>query len=417
MKFIHCADIHLDTPLQGLADYEGAPVNEIRNATRRAFEKIINASVSQEIDFLVIAGDLYDTGLKSFESALFFNKQMGILREAGIDVYLIYGNHDAASKLIKQLRPPENVRVFRSTEPQTILDEKNRVALHGQSFSTPNVTDDLAANYPAPISGLFNIGLLHTNLGGSTEHANYAPCSLDVLQNKGYDYWALGHVHNRQILNTNPYIVYPGNVQGRHGRELGEKSCELVSVSDAGVVSLEQIPTSVVPWTQVAINVAGCVTLDQVYDQVGQGFQQAVRAGAERLVAVRLRIVGPTRVYADLMRDPEGLRHQCCSLANDYGGGLLWLERVDLAISHETPKNDLLTRDDPVGEVMRTISSLRAAPESVLGWEEIVTLQKRLPLEFAEGADPILLDVASIQIAIHEAEGLLLARITGLEEL
>src|SRR6185437_398332 len=237
MKFIHCADIHLDTPLQGLADYEGAPVNEIRNATRRAFEKIINASVSEEIEFLLIAEDLYDTGLKSFESALFFNKQMGILREAGIDVYLIYGNHDAASKLIKQLRPPENVRVFRSTEPQTILDEKNRVALHGQSFSTPNVTDDLASNYPAPISGLFNIGLLHTNLGGSAEHANYAPCSLDVLQNKGYDYWALGHVHNRQILNTNPYIVYPGNIQGRHGRELGEKSCELVSVSDAGVVS------------------------------------------------------------------------------------------------------------------------------------------------------------------------------------
>ena len=110
MKFIHCADVHLDTPLQGLAHYPGAPVNEIRNATRRAFEKVLNAAISEKVDFIIIAGDLYDTGLKSFESALFFNKEMARLNDAGIDVYLIHGNHDAASKLIKQLRPPRNVR-------------------------------------------------------------------------------------------------------------------------------------------------------------------------------------------------------------------------------------------------------------------------------------------------------------------
>src|ERR1039457_147898 len=125
MKFIHCADIHLDTPLQGLAQYPGAPVNEIRNATRRAFERVLDAAISECVDFLIIAGDLYDTGLKSFESALFFNKQMARLADASIDVYLIYGNHDAASKLIKQLRPPRNVHVFRSSESQSL--EKNGV--------------------------------------------------------------------------------------------------------------------------------------------------------------------------------------------------------------------------------------------------------------------------------------------------
>src|SRR3984885_3927783 len=135
MKFIHCADIHLDTPLQGLAQYSGAPVNEIRNATRRAFERVLSAAISEKVDFVIVAGDLYDTGLKSFESALFFNKQMARLKDAGIGVYLIYGNHDAASKLIKQLRPPKNVHIFRATEPHTISNDKLRLGVRGPGLS------------------------------------------------------------------------------------------------------------------------------------------------------------------------------------------------------------------------------------------------------------------------------------------
>src|ERR1022692_407822 len=268
MKFIHCADVHLDTPLQGLAEYLGAPVNEIRNATRRAFEKIVNAAISEKVDFVVIAGDLYDTGLKSFESALFFNKSMLRLKEAGIDVYLIHGNHDAASKLIKHLRPPSNVHVFRSNEPHTFSIEALRVAVHGQSFATPETIEDLAAHYPPRVPDFFNIGVLHTNLSGISDHANYAPCSLETLKNKGYQYWALGHVHNRQVLCADPYIVYPGNIQGRHGKEQGEKSCELVTVADAGTVSIGPISTSVVPWIETCIDASGCQNADEVYDKL-----------------------------------------------------------------------------------------------------------------------------------------------------
>src|ERR1700730_15237060 len=288
MKFIHCADVHLDTPLQGLAEYPGAPVAEIRNATRRAFEKILNAAISEKVDFVIIAGDLYDTGLKSFESALFFNKQMARLTDASIDVYLIYGNHDAASKLIKQLRPPKNVNVFRSTESHTFKSEKFRVAVHGQSFSTPEITEDLAANYPPPISGFFNIGVLHTNLGGISEHANYAPCSLQTLKSKGYQYWALGHVHNRQVLCADPYIIYPGNIQGRHGKEQGEKSCELVTVADAGTVSIEPISTSVVPWIEAEVDASRCQTADDVYEKVRAALEGLISKGAERVTALRL---------------------------------------------------------------------------------------------------------------------------------
>ena len=294
MKFIHCADVHLDTPLQGLAEYPGSPIKEIRNATRRAFEKVLDSAISESVDFLIIAGDLYDTGLKSFESALFFNKQMARLADAGIDVYLIYGNHDAASKLIKQLRPPKNVHVFRSTESHSFSNKQLRLAIHGQSFSTPEITEDLAVNYPAPVPDFFNIGVLHTNLGGISDHANYAPCSLQTLKSKGYQYWALGHVHNRQVLCADPYIVYPGNIQGRHGKEQGEKSCELVTVSDTGMISTGPVSTSVVPWIETCIDASKCQNADEVYDKLRTALGGLVLQTKERATAVRLKISGTT---------------------------------------------------------------------------------------------------------------------------
>jgi len=417
MKFIHCADVHLDTPLQGLAQYPGAPVEEIRNATRRAFEKILNAAISEKVDFIIIAGDLYDTGLKSFESALFFNKEMARLKDAGIDVYLVYGNHDAASKLIKQIRPPRNVKIFRASEPQTMLNDELRVAIHGQSFATPEITEDLAEKYPSPVPNFFNIGILHTNLGGVSEHANYAPCSLQTLKNKGYQYWALGHVHNGQILCTDPYIVYPGNTQGRHGKEQGEKSCELVAVSDTGTISIEKIFTSVVPWVEAEIDASGCQTSDDVYEKLRIRLGALVSEGKERVTAVRLRIGGATAAHSELNRDAEQVRNEAISIANECGNGLLWIERVQLATQPHFDRETLLKRDDPIGEIVRTIAALRQDPASVVNWDPVVELQNKLPAELAEGAEPIKLDLVALSTAIEEAEGLLLARLSASEAL
>src|SRR5438067_5075465 len=156
-------------------------------------------------------------------------------------------------KLIKQLRPPSNVHIFKTNEPQTFRIESLKVALHGQGFATSEITEDLAASYPPGVPHWFNIGVLHTNLAGAAEHANYAPCSMETLKNKGYQYWALGHIHNREILCSDPYVVYPGNIQGRHGKEQGEKSCELVTVSDAGAISLQTVSTSVLPWIEIQV--------------------------------------------------------------------------------------------------------------------------------------------------------------------
>jgi DNA repair protein SbcD/Mre11 len=417
MKFIHCADVHLDTPLQGLSQYSGAPVNEIRNATRRAFEKVLNAAITEKVDFLVIAGDLYDTGLKSFESALFFNKQMVQLKDAGIDVYLIYGNHDAASKLTKQLRPPANVHVLRANEPQTIMDDNLGVAIHGQSFATPEITVDLAANYPAPARDFFNIGMLHTNLSGYSDHANYAPCSLEELKNKGYQYWALGHVHNRQILCTDPYIIYPGNIQGRHGKEQGEKSSELVTVSDTGTISIEQIPTSVVPWVEVTVAASDCHTADDVYDKLRTELQSLFPASNERVSAIRVKIAGASDAHTELSRNPEAARNQAISIANECGNGLLWVERVQLATLPRLNREGLLERDDPVGEIARIVAGLRQQPSTIANWEAITQLARKLPSEVMGGPEPISLDAPALRDALEEAEELLLARLSALEAL
>lgn len=415
MKFIHCADVHLDTPLQGLAQYPGAPANEIRNATRRAFERVLSTAISERVDFVIVAGDLYDTGLKSFESALFLNKQMARLKDAGIGVYLIYGNHDAASKLIKQIRPPSNVHVFRASEAQTFLDDGLRVAIHGQSFATPEITEDLAAKYPPPIPGFFNIGVLHTNLAGISEHANYAPCSLETLKNKGYQYWALGHVHNRQILCTDPYVIYPGNIQGRNGKEQGEKSCELVTVSDAGAISIETISTSVVPWFQTDIDASGCRTAEEVYEKLRLGLEGMLSQSRERVTALRLRILGTTDAHGELSRDLEQVRHEAISIATECGKGLFWVERVEVSTSPRLNRDELLKRDDPIGEVVRIIASLRQDPAALASWSAIAELQKKLPDELANGPEAVELDVAVLSAAIDEAEGVLLSRLSGLE--
>jgi exonuclease SbcD len=246
---------------------------------------------------------------------------MSRLADAGIDAYLIYGNHDAASKLTKQLRPPQNVHVFRAAEPQTFRNDDLHVAVHGQSFGTPAVMEDLAANYPAPVAHYFNIGVLHTNLSGASEHANYAPCSLETLKSKGYQYWALGHVHNRQVLCTDPYIVYPGNIQGRHGKEQGEKSCELVTVSEAGAISIQAIPTSVLPWVEIDLDVSDCHTADEVYDKLRSQLGSMMSRNDERVAALRVRISGTSEAHAAVSYNPEDVRAEVISIANECGNG------------------------------------------------------------------------------------------------
>jgi DNA repair protein SbcD/Mre11 len=199
-RFVHTADLHLDSPLRGLSSRQGTPVEELRGASRKALDRLIDLAISERVDFVVIAGDIYDQDWKDYNTGLFFRSRMAKLQAAGIPVYMISGNHDAASIISRKLTLPCNVQSFSSRSAETFVLDSLPVAIHGMSFPNRAVEENLIPRYPAPVAGKFNIGLLHTSLAGAPGHDTYAPCSVEDLVAKGYDYWALGHVHQPAVV-------------------------------------------------------------------------------------------------------------------------------------------------------------------------------------------------------------------------
>ena len=187
-KFMHAADIHLDSPLRGLEKYQGAPVAEVRGATRQAFTNLVSECITQSVAFLLLVGDLYDRDWKDYNTGLFLLQQMTRLKAAGIHVYIVRGNHDAENTMTKSLRTLDNMHVFSATKAEPIPFEAHNVVLHGQSYGKQDTKEDLSLKFPKAVPGAFNIGLLHTSAdGSSSEHATYAPCSVQGLVDRGYD--------------------------------------------------------------------------------------------------------------------------------------------------------------------------------------------------------------------------------------
>ena len=298
-QFIHSADIHLDSPMHMLDKYEGAPVDEIRGATRRALENLVDLAIGRRVDFVLICGDLYDGDWRDYNTGLFFISQMARLREAGIPVFIIAGNHDAANRMTKTLRLPDGIHFLKAGEPSTIVLEHSGVAVHGQSFVSQAVHHDLSEKYPAAVDGLFNIGMLHTCANGRPGHDPYAPCTISGLSLKNYDYWALGHVHGRETLSEAPFIVFPGNIQGRHIRETGPKGCMVVSVDENGRVRPDFRALDVVRWEKCDVDGSGAdsesVLLDRIMEEVVR-----VSGTTDLPLIVRLRIGGSCPVHDGL---------------------------------------------------------------------------------------------------------------------
>ncbi|MBV9999507.1 MAG: DNA repair exonuclease [Verrucomicrobia bacterium] len=393
MKFVHAADIHLDSPLRGLERYEGAPVHDLRSATRKAFEKLVDLCLEEKTDFLLIAGDLYDGDWHDYNTGLFFSRQMSRLREAQIAVFLIRGNHDAESKITRQLRLPDNVHSFAAREAQTMRLEHLGVALHGRSFATQAMTENLSLSYPAPLEGLFNIGILHTSADGRPGHENYAPCSQNDLAAKGYSYWALGHIHRREVLSTGePWIVFPGNLQGRHIRETGEKGCTLVSVNDNHETVIEHRVLDVVRWYECDLDVSGLNATDDLLARVQAALGRAVRNSGDRLLAVRLTLRGSCEAHRALATRPDEFIADVRALGNDLGQ--VWIERVDFNTRAPINLDAIAQQSDPLGQLVRFTRALTTDParlrELAANFQD---LRRKLPAELGER---ILSDEAAI---------------------
>jgi DNA repair exonuclease SbcCD nuclease subunit len=385
MKFVHAADAHIDSPMKGLAAYPGAPVEAVRGATRQAFESLVALCIDQRVDLLVIAGDVYDGDWKDFSTGLYLRSQLAHLRESGIEVVVIRGNHDAASVITRNLKLP-GIHVLRHDRPDSVVLEDLGVVVHGQSFATRSVTENLAAGYPDPLPGLVNIGLLHTCLGGYAEHENYAPCRLEELVARGYDYWALGHVHDRAVLHVDPYVVFAGNLQGRHIRECGAKGATVVEVVDDEIV-IEHHTLDHVRWTRVRVDAAAVNDDVEVLERAQAALQSAVQAADGRLLACRIEIDGVTGAHGLLVRDRERLDSELRGLATDVGAEQIWVERISWQTA--SPRSAAAS-DDAVGETLKILRRAACDPDTLAMLADgLRPLAVKLPPEVRCGPDGI----------------------------
>ncbi len=418
MRFLHAADIHLDSPLVGLSAYPDAPTERLRTATRDAFDNLVTLALDEAVDFLVIAGDLYDGSWRDFNTGIHFARQMGRLKAAGIAVYLLHGNHDAESEMTRRLSLPDNVHVFPSTRAATFLLPQLRVALHGRSFKTAATTEDLVPGYPAPRAGWLNVGVLHTALEGYAAHASYAPCSLAELRAKGYQYWALGHVHEHQLWPGEPTIAFPGNLQGRNIRETGAKGALLVTAQGADVQSVEQVFVDVLRWHRLAVDVSAAQSLEQASRLVGAALEAlAGEQPAALPLAVRVALTGASPAHGELFGRESQLRAEVLAQAAAIAGDRLWVEKV--VVDTQAPQSSarLAARGDAVADLQAILAT--AADDEVLldalrG--DFAELLARLPQDIAQGS-PLLDVVRAGRLAdlVRSTVPSLLARVASAE--
>ncbi len=389
LRFLHTADIHLDSPLKGLEAHEDAPVEEIRGATRRAFDNCIELAVEEAVDFLLIVGDLYDVDWKDYNTGLFFASRMGKLKRAGIAVFIVSGNHDAVNQITKTMPLPDNVTLFSSKKPQSIRLDNLGVIIHGQSYSTRAVTENLALHYPQHEPGYFNIGLLHTSLTGREGHEDYAPCTLDELKAKGYDYWALGHIHKREIVAQDPWIVFPGNIQGRHIRETGAKGATLVTVEDGHITAVQSHELDVLRWATCRVDLSACATTGSIYEAVQQAFELELAQAKGKPVALRLILTGQCPAHTQLLERTAQWTEEFRGIGA--GLGNIWLEKVKFQTSRTVSLEDVAGADTALTGLLQSIQNLQLDGDTLFRLvPELANLQSKLPAEIHNGEEPFL---------------------------
>jgi DNA repair protein SbcD/Mre11 len=417
VKLVHAADLHLDSPLRGLARYAGAPVEEMRLASRRACENLVALCIHEHADLLLLAGDLYDGDWRDYSTGLYFSAQMSRLREAGVRVAFVRGNHDAASQITRHLRLPDNVFELSIDAPHSVCFDDLGVAVHGQSFATRAVTENLAQSYPDRIPQLLNVGLLHTSVNGRAGHEPYAPCSLDELKNKGYDYWALGHVHAREVLHEAPWVVFSGNLQGRHARETGEKGATLVTYDSTGIQHVEHRVLDVVRYATLKIDLRRAATFDDALETARDALANFGQA-ADRTTAVRVVLMGESPVHAQLHARDLALLENVRAFATDLGAGQLWIEKLAIETKALAGSASVQVEEGALGELLGYLQSLRADDAALvqLANEELHELRAKLPAELRDGVDGLRLDdPALLRAELDAVEQLLLVRLFGLE--
>jgi DNA repair protein SbcD/Mre11 len=348
-RFVHTADIHLDSPLRTLALREPELAELIGGATRKAFVAIIDLCLAEQVDALLIAGDLYDGDQTSMKTARFLADQLRRLHEAGVATFIVRGNHDAESRITRtELTLPESVKVFAGrAEVGTLVRGPLDIAVHGISFAQKHAPESLLPKFHGPREGSVNIGMLHTSLAGSPSHDRYAPCAPADLHRHGFDYWALGHIHQRSIERGRATIVMPGNPQGRDIGEAGPKSATLVTIGDDREVLVEERPTGIAEFRRVGADLGGVAEWREALQRIETALGEARSAARSDHLVARLRLVGATPLAWKLRCDADRLAEEARAIGVELGR--TWTDKIELAC--DEPRAAEKAAGDPIAEL------------------------------------------------------------------
>jgi len=375
--FIHAADLHIDSPLAGLGLKDKAVAERFAQAGRRAVETLVAETIASKAAFLVIAGDIFDGDWKDVTTGLFFIRAISALHRAGIPAFIVKGNHDAASVMSRELPYPETVTVFRSSRAETHTLDAYRVALHGRSFPQ-RLIGEFVETYPARRDGWLNIGVLHTSLDGTRGHEGYAPCSVDDLKRFGYDYWALGHVHAAEKICEDPWIVYPGNLQGRSVRETGAKGAMRVTVDDGRVVDVTPLALDGARWAHLSVDIAGVVDEAEALARIGAALAGAQAASEGRPLAARVTLIGATPLHNHLVARRETLQEDVRATGFQLSGDC-WVEQLKVKTSLPLRPPAALAESDAL-DVDRLVAEAAGDPEFAAVLAELTdAIKARLP--------------------------------------
>ena len=415
-KFLHTADVHLDSPLLNLDNYDDAPREEFRSATRRALDNLVELAIAEQVHFVLIAGDLYDGDCSDFNTPLHFRRKMRELGEHQIRVFIIQGNHDAASSMRKafSLQLPDNVHLFRTDKPETVRIDELNVAIHGQGFATKSVTDDLSKKYPEAISGFVNIGMLHTSCGVHDKHDNYAPSTVKGLQSKEYQYWALGHIHKGQRLaGPSPWIIYPGNPQGRHIGETGAKSC-IVATCDGGDIRLRSHSIDVLRWYRLRTDVSECEDADAAIHTVQVAIDQALGNADGLPIAVRIELEGASEAHDQFVKQSDHWDEQIRRGVLDRFDERVWVEKIKFRTTALVDRSEEL--DSTFGELIDGIRDPDLAESARCSLQiEFEKLRSQIPTDPRVSDEEIDIEnAASVTKLVQEAQELLIGRLMDL---
>ncbi len=394
IKLIHTADVHLDSPLQTLALRNPDLQDKVQGASRHAFTRIVEQALEQDVAAVLISGDLFDRTARSAKTAAFLLAELARLNKAGIKVFYIKGNHDAENPLTGETTLPENVHVFDGDGDKVQL-QGCEVWIHGVSFSEKKAEKSLLGKFAAPVPNAINIGLLHTSLNGSASHDVYAPCTVQELIDTGFNYWALGHIHKRQVHSDAPWIVMPGIPQGRDIGEPGPQSATLIEI-DEGSITTSEFLTSSIEFTTLLLDVGALEDATALQTLAKSALQKHADSLQSDDGVVRVRLQGQSAFRWQWLRDRDQWE-ETFDLACR-GTGRLWMEKLIFEID-DTPKT--VADKSALGELSSLMSAIRSEESFV---EESVTLINEVLSALPAGERSKLLPTEDAQ---HEQAALL----------